>query len=1299
MDVEMFLQRIKEINTKMEATLGDYFLNAITTIDDNTKNTFFKQRCCHKQFIYSCDSKDVLTDLSCKLICFSVSDITTNNINKMIKTNKCNQESLTSWFNTNGNYCCKQFLADYVFRDHGKATNDLLENIYEEVMKSRFARSFLIGEAIAAQNIHAMALMSVLEVILTAEKFKKVQKRLEEDSSVGIDFQGYKEFNWATGVIAVFIKGGAAMNEIKNYVMPAVTDVQTETWTETVDFGRGHTGVRTKTHSTYAKPMKDWLNSTGKNYYEKSGNPDKSGCVLQGTPILMADGSVKLVEEIVQGDEVLSIGGFVSVVSNEKIMNTQVEWLYSINNDSPFMSLEHPILCQDGFKSLNPHLSNQIASDLHVTQLKEGDLINKAVIGEDGKFTYKVEVVEKINISKNPGIVCYDLHFSSGYDSYHANGYCCALIYPKITASYIKEKVNHLFNNEEKNELLSKLKTSHNEYIKLFGQEALDFVLKAIEQPNHIKPAVYHLFNEESESHFRFSKIKFNHSDLQLNYLTYINNTIVFDDTPTQAYHEDNFIYFHYMNKYPAAIQLLHGGLLARGVIQKDNHYHHFAAIFEDEYHLIKDGNVIAKMVITQKEQDDEYAPIAYLKDLDGNILAGFTLAVSHKQMSEGYYALCVDISSSIMVDNAIEYLNMNIPQSIHLIFDVMATKAVEDERIEKGNGITAVLIDDNLNKIHNLSLNYQQNISPRAHNIYTNPQNKIFNQSLQNQLKNNIPLSVERLYSLPMPEQLSLVHQNSFAKLYTIMYFEAEDDWLSLIGQVKPTVEGGDLSVTEKNLANQYQDFLKNKLAKAIISNSVGNMDDKDVKKEVEKISGFFDKLDYFLQGDDDPQCMQNNKDFQNIMSQLNANSYLSYVSELNEFINDDKKKWATSLYNYCNRDEVLVNIALKTPTSMEMDPFRKHLSTMMDLLDSSQKKMLKGRKNLQTEQTTYAAKFQQNLLNRQLGDMVGLLNGLPEQINKENLKDGLIEVARQLYYAVMEEKTFYGQKLDNESVENIKKEIINYDVDKYIAEVSVIITNFTDILVAGTEKWLDLLLNSKFKCVTSAMCTIGLLSVCSLIFNGGRVDWSKPTETVDFISSIIQTVAAGVDMTITIAVGSVFKQSTFTAKELLNATSRMTNSGYFYLDWGDGGGELFGHDSLLEAFKIIDTVAKIVNILGLVVSDVLLFIDVFEEGETWKIVMDSIQIIDIFILTGISVLELFSINIPVVGEVCIIISVLTAIVSLIVGSLEESPAGQFIKDVSNPFITPLPMPSDEYIKHKEEINLCLKKLNLAIE
>ena len=206
-----------------------------------------------------------------------------------------------------------------------------------------------------------------------------------------------------------------------------------------------------------------------------------SGCVKAGTKILTDDNMLVSVEDIVENTAVRNCMDSVSKTDNELIKNTEVEMLYSINDDEPFMSLEHAVLTERGWCSLNPEASMSINRYNKVSKLEKGDIIKKVSV-VNGVLEYEDCCVEKINIAPNTEkAVCYDLHFYDGYNSYYANGYPVLLNYPGFTLAGLTENIGGM-TEEEKTRFMKMSEEYSDVLIKAFGKSNMDMFFMSVKK-------------------------------------------------------------------------------------------------------------------------------------------------------------------------------------------------------------------------------------------------------------------------------------------------------------------------------------------------------------------------------------------------------------------------------------------------------------------------------------------------------------------------------------------------------------------------------------------------------------------------------------------------------------------------------------------------------------------------------------------------------------------------------------------------------------------------------------------------
>lgn len=205
-------------------------------------------------------------------------------------------------------------------------------------------------------------------------------------------------------------------------------------------------------------------------YYSSS-----SGCVVEGTQILMANGTLCNIEDIKSHQEILNCNEMVSYTSDELIKNDSVKTLYAVNEDTPFMSLEHAIMTERGWCSMDPSLSMTINPNYKVSQLEIGDVFYKKVL-VNGQITDIRCEITRINVSPNTQKKsCFDLHFFDGYNSYYANGYPCLLNYPEFTLSHLKGQLETM-SKEQYTKFLNMCIENRDVLETVFGKTNISFL-------------------------------------------------------------------------------------------------------------------------------------------------------------------------------------------------------------------------------------------------------------------------------------------------------------------------------------------------------------------------------------------------------------------------------------------------------------------------------------------------------------------------------------------------------------------------------------------------------------------------------------------------------------------------------------------------------------------------------------------------------------------------------------------------------------------------------------------------------
>jgi len=106
-------------------------------------------------------------------------------------------------------------------------------------------------------------------------------------------------------------------------------------------------------------------------------------CVVPGTPILMADGSIRSIEDIGVGDFVAGLNGTANEVYGILVGTVGTRRLFSLNDLPHFITPEHPVLTQEGWKSFAPLQSEEILEIVPVSLLRVGD----SILSTNGEVT------------------------------------------------------------------------------------------------------------------------------------------------------------------------------------------------------------------------------------------------------------------------------------------------------------------------------------------------------------------------------------------------------------------------------------------------------------------------------------------------------------------------------------------------------------------------------------------------------------------------------------------------------------------------------------------------------------------------------------------------------------------------------------------------------------------------------------------------------------------------------------------------------------------------------------------------
>jgi len=497
MRLDQIMPVLKKVNSVPQTQLKKNIVNAIQFSNSDIKNVFFPTALPDVYLNYNSSvAQNSLNELAIKYLTYIISKDTTRSFNSTV----CNISigTIQEWFADNGTSIGLWMMIDYLLYNLNlspilSSVDESLTELVNNGKEASFVNGFLVECDTAGSFIPAKMFLNLINVLDNTGNSIKLVLPTWQAQIRWPQVQDYNTVNWLSTVVAQFGQDGDAFTTVKEGVdrsISAKTGPYSYTTRECIDTGpTGAPIIGNVTHKRYeyGEGVWNWINSCkGPSVYSmKSGNsPDNfeeehsgsSGCVLKNTFIRMYDGTTKLIQDIKPGDMVINGLGTLSVCSKEKVYNPYVKKMYSINDDRVFMSLEHALMTDRGWCSLNPKLAMEINPEIKVYRLEVGDRVWKFNFFVNGNLQIEKVVIHKINIqnSEDMGFEGYDLHFSEGYHSYFANDYLCFLSYPEITTANILSNMKKNMTVSERMKFFELINQNESMFRKVFGNAAID---------------------------------------------------------------------------------------------------------------------------------------------------------------------------------------------------------------------------------------------------------------------------------------------------------------------------------------------------------------------------------------------------------------------------------------------------------------------------------------------------------------------------------------------------------------------------------------------------------------------------------------------------------------------------------------------------------------------------------------------------------------------------------------------------------------------------------------------------------
>ncbi len=432
--------------------------------------------------------KDRFTEFAVRYTCHLLSNFPLRGMSASVKD--CSHDSITNWLaakNADGTSCYNGLFAKIAIDGYYRlGIKDFVRN-KAEFEKQVTIKPFFLTHIKDPGNVWVLQALLLLGSANGKDSSDRILEKWREYDGQSVASRHLDQLlgkDWIDAFVHELPNGKGIFNSLYPAVAAACNRERRETKTISGgSFAGGHPVEYSERREFvyYGEDVGAWLRSVGGQYnhfarepaYMGTEPPD-SGCVREGTRILMFSGPAVRIEEIGLHDAVLNCRQSASYATREPVKRFRVNRIYAVNGDAPFMSLDHPILTKRGWCAPNPEISMEMTPEFEVLKLEKGDVFTKAERLDNGAVLFTEITVERIDIAEYPeGVACYDLDFYDGYRSYYANGYPCLCNYPRVTLASLKDRMAAL-NREERERLLHFFSEHHVTMRKLIGQAAMD---------------------------------------------------------------------------------------------------------------------------------------------------------------------------------------------------------------------------------------------------------------------------------------------------------------------------------------------------------------------------------------------------------------------------------------------------------------------------------------------------------------------------------------------------------------------------------------------------------------------------------------------------------------------------------------------------------------------------------------------------------------------------------------------------------------------------------------------------------
>lgn len=1165
MTVEQIIETLKGIND-FEQVYADKFIEYIRCVDPEIKNIFFPSgaQVDTKSSELSSYNSEIL-DFVNHFVFRCAASVSKNSINKVVQSADGLDKYLKQWYSENnatvGRTLVGTALKTYMPAAFSSKTDTaqqlydclIQEDVYiglfnyDEVSEKHMLLPLICGMMYCLDQTKYNDLIKDWKSTDLSERVKTIenypwtsilQGRLNPDSTTFKNFETAIE-QAVSQEIHIETRTESAVVDVTPSGSPVTERYQ-------VDIFRQSTTVYNWMKSV--KSCEGYLSGKEPDYQErqyKREAPAPSGCVLADTRIIMKDGSLKPITDIESYDRILNAQRNESICSGEVVKNNHVDFLYSINDDAPFMSLDHLILTASGYKCIDTKTAKELNPGLRIAQLKVGDVVMKYVDGEMVPV-----IVEQINCKAGNTALCADIHVSDGLKSYITeNGYICYANYPEITGQSIMRSVSpaledfRLFLKENQNTLEQSFGRHAYAYISQLAEKGDAPVTLRWQQPE------YDLIASIEHTNYKI------HSEAPLGFdtMSIIRGFVFFDDEkkPVPLYINDGEVYWKHSGV-TGYVKLYHDGLVIKGHIVKDGKKIDFtgttSVFFDLKFKPDDTGKIMDfgryEFGFEQKEIDGQKVlePVGkwYMSYTEGTgKISEKVVSATGNLAAPVYYAIdhtTHQLYASVQFPTglaAIQFIELRDSQctdaklTFSTLFDSISGNGLKydetaksEEKLVSIGKITGVLdknIAEHRAKLVSALANYLKN-SPNEESSLTNAEIK--------GLRGMYTMDVEDLIRLPVPADMGEIHSQCFNRTLNMAVYaayESDDTSKDILGIPKPTVGdiSGAITKEQADIAVDKEDFLINKFISAYLSFAYikqGNSPDcdKDLKQMIQPlldIDHSYDKVYYYMNGNG-VNCMPSQEDYSEVTNAVYHSVYKNNVIGLDYFYNNNRETWAKEMYDRLNHLETLiglVNMQALEPDNAQLT----HYYSVLDVLDSSKRlPIVESVADDEPEKYSYATVLRKQVIDASFKSSFSRLK-LPDASDKEAVETFEMIICEffKTYTKAINDGSF--QSWDESTLKEAREELQQMaeaygylNTEAMVADIMTVAADISGIILSISDPNLSVKIYQLFRehpritsAVTSACYAFGIAAI-GLGFS--MLDEMTPVEKAEFALSV---------------------------------------------------------------------------------------------------------------------------------------------------------------------------------------------------